>query len=49
MRLRTFSKSEPEPQAKFITLSGRVRGPVLGSWLSSVTMVDRMPEICCGV
>ncbi len=49
MRLRTFSSSEPEPQAKSITLSSRFFLPVFGSWLSSVTMAERMSEICCGV
>ena len=36
--VRTFSSSEPEPQAKSNTLSSRFRLPVFGSWLSSVTM-----------
>ena len=42
MRWRTFSSSEPEPQAKSNTLSSRFRLPVFGSWLSSVTMPERM-------
>ncbi len=42
MRLRTFSSSEPEPQAKSNTLSSRSFLPVFGSWLSSVTMPERM-------
>ena len=49
MRCRTFSSSEPEPQAKSNTLSSFFRWPVFGSWLSSVTMAERMLEICCGV
>jgi hypothetical protein len=48
-RLRTLSSSEPEPQAKSSTLSSRFFVPVFGSWLSSVTMAERMSEICCGV
>ncbi|CKR81070.1 Uncharacterised protein [Mycobacterium tuberculosis] len=47
--LRTFNNSEPEPQAKSNTLSNRFLVPVFGSWLSSVTMAERMSEICCGV
>ena len=42
MRLRTFSSSEPEPQAKSITLARCFRWPVSGSWLSSVTIAERM-------
>jgi hypothetical protein len=49
IRWRTFSSSEPDPQAKSSTFSSRFFVPVLGSWLSSVTMAERMSEICCGV
>jgi len=49
MRLRTLSRSEPEPQVKSITLASRPRLPVFGSWLSSVTIAERMSEIRCGV
>ncbi len=49
MRWRTLSSSEPEPQAKSNTLSNFLRGPDFGSWLSRVTMAERMLEICCGV
>jgi hypothetical protein len=49
MRCRTFNSNEPEPQAKSNRLSSRFFFPVFGSWLSSVTMAERMLEICCGV
>jgi hypothetical protein len=41
--------SEPEPQAKSMTFSSRFLVPVFGSWLSSVTMAERMSDIYCGV
>jgi hypothetical protein len=49
MRWRTLSSSEPEPQAKSSTLPSDRRGPDDGSWLSSVTMAERMLEMRCGV
>ena len=49
MRFRTLRSSEPEPQAKSRTLVSRSFWPVAGSWLSRVTMAERMSEICCGV
>ena len=49
MRWRILSSNDPDPQAKSNTVFSFFRWPVLGSWLSSVTMPDRMLEICCGV
>ena len=48
LRLRTFSSSDPEPQAKSKTLASRSFLPVAGSWLSSVTIADRMSDTCWG-
>ena len=49
MRWRTFRSKEPEPQAKSRTLASLSFLPVFGSWLSSVTLADKISEICCGV
>jgi hypothetical protein len=44
-----FSSSDPDPHAKSNTRSSLLRGPVFGSWLSSVTIALRMSLIRCGV